>query len=145
MIHMLLNKAGTDREVRKSLIYSALREGEQSFVYFKRHSSGFSEYYQLLGEDQRPILFCENQRGCIGCNYYISMTKEMDKNNPAFLGKLRGNASGSTYLLYDSGLQASSNHDREKLRATMAHIEYESSFMGMGGPRKFKVTCPKPS
>ena len=43
--------------------------------YFKRISSGLSEIYQFLGEDHRAILFCENQRGCIGCNYYISLTK----------------------------------------------------------------------
>jgi hypothetical protein len=31
----------------------------------------------------------------------------MDKNNPSYLGKLRGNASGSIYQLYDNGLQPS--------------------------------------
>lgn len=54
-----------------------------------------SEYFQVLTEDQRPILFCENQRGCIGCNYYMSLTKEMNKNSPSYLGKLRGNAVGT--------------------------------------------------
>lgn len=29
----------------------------------------------------------------------------MDKNKPSYLGKLRGNAAGSTYYLYDDGIQ----------------------------------------
>lgn len=69
-------------------------------------------------------MFSENQRGCIGANYYISMTKEMDKNNPAYLGKLRGNSAGSTYLLYDNGQQPSKNLNRGAWRATLGKIEY---------------------
>lgn len=71
---------------------------------------------------ERVILFCENQRGCIGANYYISMTKDMDKKSPAYLGKLRGNSSGSTYLLYDNGNQPNKSLDRSKWRTTLAKI-----------------------
>jgi hypothetical protein len=106
------------------VIYSPLEPGQHSFVYFKRYQSGFSEYYQAIGEDQRPIFFCENQRGCIGCNYYISLTKEMDKGNSAYLGKLRGNAAGSVYQLYDKGMQPNHDFDRSKFRVSMAFIEY---------------------
>jgi len=49
----------------------------------------------------------------------------MDKNNPSYLGKLRGNASGSIYQLYDNGVQPSGNiMDRSKFRVSMAYIEY---------------------
>ena len=48
-------------------------------------------------------MFCENQRGSIGANYYISLTKEMDKNSSSYLGKLRGNLVGSICQLYDGG------------------------------------------
>lgn len=124
LMHAILNKAGFNKTERRTAIYTPLAEGEHSFVYFKRYTSGFSEYYQAIGEDQRPILFCENQRGCIGCNYYISLTKEMDKNNPAYLGKLRGNAAGSIYQLYDYGQQPNNDIDRSKFRVSMAYIEY---------------------
>jgi tubby-related protein 1 len=142
MMHSIMNRAGFNKEERRRAIYAPLEAGQHSFVYFKRYQSGFSEYYQAIGEDQRPILFCENQRGCIGCNYYISLTKEMDKNNPAYLGKLRGNAAGSLYQLYDNGLQPNSNLDRSKFRVNMAYIEYESNFLGMKGPRKLKAIVP---
>lgn len=142
-MHILLGKAGVNKEERRAAIYTPLPVGSHSFVYFKRYQSGFSEYYQVQGEDQRPILFCENQRGCIGCNYYVSLTKEMDKNNPAYLGKLRGNAAGSIYQLYDSGLQPNNDYDRSKFRVNMAYVEYESNFLGMKGPRKFKAIVPK--
>lgn len=123
-MHALLGKAGFNKHERRMAIYTPLQQGEHSFVYFKRYQSGFSELYQVMGEDQRPILFCENQRGCIGCNYYISLTKEMDKNNPSYLGKLRGNAAGSIYQLYDNGLQPNNEMNRSKFRVSMAYIEY---------------------
>lgn len=67
----------------------------------------------------------------------------MDKNNPAYLGKLRGNAAGSIYQLYDNGLQPNSNYDRSKFRVSMGFVEYESNFLGMKGPRKLKAIIPK--
>lgn len=67
----------------------------------------------------------------------------MDKNNPSYLGKLRGNASGSIYQLYDNGLQPNNDYDRSKFRVSMGYIEYESNFLGMKGPRKLKAVVPK--
>ena len=74
---------------------------------------------------------------------YISLTKEMDKNSDSYLGKLRGNASGSAYQLYDNGLPPTNKMNRSEWRITMAHIEYENNFMGMKGPRRLKVTTPR--
>ena len=70
------------------------------------------------------------------------MTKEMDKKSEAYLGKLRGNASGSTYQLYDSGIQPNKNLDRRQWRTSRAYVHYENNFMGMNGPRKFRVSLP---
>jgi len=67
----------------------------------------------------------------------------MDKNNPSYLGKLRGNAAGSIYQLYDKGIQPNNDFDRSKFRVSMAYVEYESNFLGMKGPRKFKAVVPK--
>jgi hypothetical protein len=46
----------------------------------------------------------------------------MDKNNPAYLGKLRGNASGSVYQLFDQGIQPDNSFDRSKFRVSMSYI-----------------------
>ena len=59
----------------KRILYEPIPKGYKAISTFKRVSSGFSESYQLLLEDERAVLFCENQRGSIGGNYYISMTK----------------------------------------------------------------------
>ena len=37
----------------------------------------------------------------------------MDRKNPAYLGKLRGNSSGSTYILYDNGNAPNKNLDKK--------------------------------
>jgi len=46
----------------------------------------------------------------------------MDKNNPSYLGKLRGNAAGSTYFLYDDGIQPKNQMNRSEWRVSMAAI-----------------------
>jgi hypothetical protein len=46
----------------------------------------------------------------------------MDKNIPAYLGKLRGNAAGSIYQLYNDGLQPNKSVDRSNWRVSMAYI-----------------------
>jgi len=46
----------------------------------------------------------------------------MDKNNNNYLGKLRGNAAGSTYHLYDQGVQPNNDIDSSNFRVTMALI-----------------------
>lgn len=59
----------------KRLLYEPIPKGYKVVSTFKRVPNAFSETYQLLLDDERAVLFCENQRGAIGANYYISMTK----------------------------------------------------------------------
>ena len=126
------------------LLTDPIPKGYKATCVFKRVPSGFSETYQLHTYEQ-AIMFCENQRGSIGANYYISMTKEMDKKSSAYIGKLRGNAAGSCYHLYDAGEQPGKNKNRKQWRITYAKIEYETNFMGMNGPRKLKAAIPSVS
>ena len=135
-------KVGINKEERREAIYSPLQFNQHSFVYFKRYQSGFNENFQVIGEDLKPIIFCQNQSGSIGCNYYFSLTKEMNKNIPAYLGKLRGNAAGSIYQLYDNGLEPTNDYNRSKFRVNMAYILYQTNILGMNGPRKLKVSIP---
>lgn len=67
----------------------------------------------------------------------------MNKNSESFLGKVRGNAVGSTYTIFDSGKVPESGINRKDWRITMAKIEYEANFMGMNGPRRLQVLLPK--
>lgn len=46
----------------------------------------------------------------------------MDKKLSSYLGKLRGNSTGSVYQLYDCGKQPDKNIDRENWRISMARI-----------------------
>ena len=48
----------------------------------------------------------------------------MDKSNTSYVGKLRGNAAGSIYQLYDYGIQPTNSLDRSNFRVSMAYIEY---------------------
>jgi hypothetical protein len=46
----------------------------------------------------------ESQNASIGCNHYISLSSEINKNNEAYLGKLRSDFLGAFYSIYDSGI-----------------------------------------
>lgn len=48
----------------------------------------------------------------------------MDKNSSAYLGKLRGNKTGSAYTLFDYGKQPDNKSDRKNWRCSMAKVEY---------------------
>lgn len=50
------------------------------------------------------------------------MTKEMDKKSVGYVGKLRGNAAGSAYLIYDAGEQPGKNVNRKNWRATLGKV-----------------------
>ena len=41
-MHVLMNKAGHDKEERKRTVQEPLPPNESSFVYFKRYQDGFS-------------------------------------------------------------------------------------------------------
>lgn len=75
-------------------------------------------------------------------NKWIKTTLLISVHSYHKIGKLRGNAAGSTYYLYDDGVQPKNQLNRSDWRVSMAAIEYESNFMGMNGPRKIKVTIP---
>ena len=52
------------------------------------------------------------------------------------MGKIRGNALGSEYTIYDSGLIPADNVQRKQWRTTMGKIRYETNIFGLNGPRK---------
>lgn len=66
----------------------------------------------------------------------------MDKSNESYMGKLRGNSSGSIYHLYDSGNQPNKSLDRSKWRTTLAKIDYETNILGINGPRRLHALVP---
>ena len=66
----------------------------------------------------------------------------MVKGSATYVGKLRGDAAGATYNLYNHGQQPNNEIDRSQFRVSMAYIEYESNFLGMKGPRKLKTIIP---
>lgn len=90
------------------MIYNPIPRECKAVFIFKRVYKGFLESFQLILENGKPLFFCENQLGSIGANYYISLTKEIDKKSTAYLGKLRGNLFGSVFQLYDNGAQPAS-------------------------------------
>lgn len=49
LYHKIIGEAGTNKQERRRAIYTPLEESQNSFVYFRRFQSGFTEYYQAIG------------------------------------------------------------------------------------------------
>jgi hypothetical protein len=63
-------------------------------------------------------------QGSIGCNYHISLNKEMSKNSPYYLGKVRSNFTGSLYTIYSKGENPKSVKNKSEWRSTVANVHY---------------------
>ena len=84
-------------------------------------------------------------------NYLICMDKTdlNNRENPAALGKLRSNMSGSEYTIYDSGISRREysndilSTDESCLRTELGAVLYEKDRQKQGGPREMKVCINK--
>ena len=79
-------------------------------------------------------------------NYVITMDKrDLARDSPAFIGKLRSNFLGTEFTLFDDGeaseaLGASAGAG--SLRQELAVVNFASNVLSSRGPRKMKVATP---
>ena len=77
-------------------------------------------------------------------NYMVCMDKrDLARDSPAYLGKLRANFIGTEYQLFDDGesLEGARGSGSE-LRKELGVVNFAPNVIGTRGPRKMKVACP---
>jgi len=84
------------------------------------------------------------KKGGTSPHYLISHKKdEIKKNSKFFIGKLRGNFNKSEYNIYDTGKNPKKTSNSSEYRENLGAILYESSSVGVKGPRKMRVMVPE--
>lgn len=79
-------------------------------------------------------------------NYVITMDKrDLARDSPSFLGKLRANFMGTEFTLFDDGdaPEARAVATPASLRHELAVVHFASNVLSSRGPRKMKVATPK--
>lgn len=80
-------------------------------------------------------------------NFLISMdSRDLSRESPAFLGKVRSNFVGTEFTIYNDGCNpegAKSIVESGDIREELGVINYASNVLGSRGPRKMKVALPK--
>ncbi|XP_065912385.1 tubby protein homolog isoform X2 [Dysidea avara] len=79
-------------------------------------------------------------------NYAISVDPlELKRNSSCFIGKLRANFVGTSFTVYDNGVNPSKGEalpGGSNCRQELAAIVYETNVFGFKGPRKMSVIIP---
>lgn len=103
------------------------------------------EYHLYLSANHKHMLSSKKISG-VSTAYYAISTSKTDVHNGSkgthFMGKVRANFIGTSFYVYDDGLnpsKASSSHDT---RRELAYATYAPNVMGTKGPRKMKIVVP---
>jgi len=108
---------------------------------------GFPTYTLHLCEGDRFLLVGKKRTNNKTSNYLISMDKrDLARESPAFIGKVRANFVGTEFTIYDDGQSPDAyGHasSASALRRELGVINYASNLLGSRGPRKMKVAVPK--
>lgn len=119
--------------------------------YIVRDRKGFSKklfptYELYLQSEDRFLLAAQKKASNKTSNYCISYDRrDLEKDGPCYLGKVRSNFVGTEFVFFDSGKNPqdfSPNSDPQTAREELGCALYESNIMGSRGPRKMSVLLP---
>lgn len=112
--------------------------------------SMFPTYYLFLdrGESVKMLFLiaARKRKKSRSSNYLISTSaKDLSRDGKNFVSKLRANFLGTSFTVYDNGVNPSSRSvlpDRSNLRQELAAVLYETNVLGFKGPRKMTTIIP---
>jgi len=98
-----------------------------------------------LKDGQRFLLAGQKRTMNKTSNYMMCMDKrDLARDSPAYLGKLRANFIGTEYQFFDDGesLEGTRSNHGAELRKELGVVNFAPNFIGSRGPRKMKVAIP---
>jgi hypothetical protein len=119
-----------------ALALNTLPVGKFLHLIIFRKSSGLSTFwpeFQLLMDDgPKELIYAKKMMGSTTSNYYITTEPGIENvTHPGFIGKLRGNFSGSVYHVFDNGVNPEKANHFSKARRILATIRFKSQIMTM--------------
>jgi len=138
----------------RSLVNQPIRRNQGTVqCYIERNKSGTSklypEYHLFLKDGDRFLMAGKKKPKNRTSNYVISFeAKDLKKDSPHFLGKLRANFLGTEFQIFDKGANPKSADPNAlkvkgtKVREELGVVLYASNVLGSRGPRKMKAAVP---
>lgn len=110
----------------------------------------FPTYYLYLEMDtinkKLFLLAARKRKRSRSSNYLISTDpKDLSRDGKNFIGKLRSNFLGTSFTIYDNGVNPSSrkaSFNQASIRQELAAVHYETNVLGFKGPRKMVTIIP---
>lgn len=90
------------------------------------------------------LLAARKRKRSRSSNYLISTdAKDLSRDGKNFVGKLRSNFLGTSFTVYDNGVNPSSRKaSKPDIRQELAAVHYETNVLGFKGPRKMVTIIP---
>uniref|UniRef100_A0AC34QX17 Tubby-like protein n=1 Tax=Panagrolaimus sp. JU765 TaxID=591449 RepID=A0AC34QX17_9BILA len=137
----------------KNFVHEPVRRGGTMRCTITRDKKGvekgwYPSYYLHWERDADKrffLLAARRRKKCVTGSYLISIDPtQMSRDAKSFVGKVRANAVGTFFTVYDNG-----NNPKkagavapESLRQEVAAIIYEKNVFGWNGPRKMTILLP---
>ncbi|VDL77512.1 unnamed protein product [Nippostrongylus brasiliensis] len=102
-------------------------------------------YLHLEREDKKKIflLAARRRKKSTTANYLISTdATDLKREGTAFVGKVRSNAIGTMFTLYDCGANPKKSTMTTDVRQELAAVIYDTNVLGFKGPRKMHILIP---
>lgn len=131
----------------KAFLMSPCPKGYRIECTIKRDRSGLNRFYPkyhcYISNGPQYLMSGKKRGQNKTSNYLIAYHKDVKKNSPYCLGKVRSNFMGTEFNIFDEGLNPSKAKDIERLRSNLGVVLYESNLLSAKGPRKMKVYAPE--
>ena len=117
-------------------------------VRFRSGSSKLYPTYQMIHDiSDKVLLAARKRKKSIGVNYLMSTSAEsLERGSEHYVGKLRTGVQGSTYRVWDEGVNPAhkkkAQEEGAQLRCQLAAICNERHVLGSAAPRSFCVFIP---
>ncbi|KAK0395844.1 hypothetical protein QR680_001460 [Steinernema hermaphroditum] len=109
----------------------------------------YPTYYLHLEKEEEKRVFllaARKRKKSATANYLLSTDPtDLSRGGQSFVGKVRSNAIGTMFTLYDNGInpkKGSSGSVGLPIRQELAAIIYETNVLGFKGPRKMTILIP---
>uniref|UniRef100_A0A1I7XTI4 Tub domain-containing protein n=1 Tax=Heterorhabditis bacteriophora TaxID=37862 RepID=A0A1I7XTI4_HETBA len=106
----------------------------------------YPTYYLHLEKDEKKKVFllaARKRKKSTTANYLISIDPtDLSRVGASFVGKVRSNALGTMFTLYDCGSNPKKTPMTADIRQELAAVMYDTNVLGFKGPRKMHVLIP---
>ncbi|GMT14803.1 hypothetical protein PFISCL1PPCAC_6100, partial [Pristionchus fissidentatus] len=141
---------GIMKHVEK-FVTSPAEEGVTYKCMITRDKNGMDKgmyptYYlhlEVAGDGEIFLLAARKRKKCKTANYLISADPtNLSRANASFVGKVRSNALGTSFTIFDNGQNPKNTSKSDLIRAELAAVIYDPNVLGFRGPRKMTILTP---